>query len=127
MGFIHILWGVATGVQLLAILLYAPVRRSWKGRYISKPLIRRLGFRRTYGVRVLLIFINLSGFIFSGNDWRSLPSCFSCIAFAVWMIDDALGDDDDYRRRYYEWAKVKLKKLRPVRLRPAERWAPAPA
>lgn len=127
---VNLLWGIAVAVQAPAIFLYLfmPLRRSWKGRHVSKPLIRRLGMGRTRALRYSLFPIVGVALAFPVNDPRSIPSALAEIVFALWLIDDALfgGDDEDKSRRR-DWAKAKLRKLKPVRLRPAERWAPAPA
>jgi hypothetical protein len=45
----------------------------------------------------------------------------------VWVVDDWItGDDDDKPRRKHEWAKVKLRMPKPIKLRLAERF-PVPA
>lgn len=104
------------------VLSFVYGRRAFKGRLISRPLVRRFGRSRVSTIRLVHCLVLI------GVSWLNHATVAEAIGFLfeIWLLDDVLtgGDDDDYRRRY-ETFKNKLRKLKPVRLRPAQRWAPA--
>lgn len=104
-------------------------RRGWlRGRIVSPVVVRLLGRQRALYLQGSLLRVALVSFIV--GPWVA-PFCWTAlvtlVSFGVWILDDLWNRDDDRDERRHEWARAKLKKIRPVRLRPAERWAPSPA
>lgn len=96
-----------------------------RGKYVSQPLVRRWGIGRTMALRTLIVLAAL------GWQWGSarttVPSRAMFALLSLWAIDDYLtGREGPRKKRLRKWAKSKLKKIKPIRLRPAERWRPAP-
>jgi hypothetical protein len=119
------IWIIAT-VELLGVACVTvgcPASRRGRGRHISKPLGRVLGWsrRRVWSTQPLLLVAS-SAFAFAGVLWPSVGTMFGFIA---WVVDDWITGDDDKPRRKRARAKVKLRMPKPIKLRAAERF-PAP-
>lgn len=94
-----------------------------RGRYVSRPIIRRLGRGRALTTRQGLIWGGIP-FALTGHH---VPYVILTAGVAVWALDDWLFPDDDDRKRRYEWARVRLRMPKPVKLRPIQKWAGAAA
>lgn len=114
-----------SGVFLAAVaaLLAGGPRRWMKGRHISRTAIRRLGYSRAVSVRQAACWGAIP-FILLGLQWVYVALIG---VVAVWALDDWLFPDDDDRKRRYEWARVRLRMPKPIKLRPIQKWAGAPA
>lgn len=103
-----------------------PKAKRWKGRHISKPLIRMIGHHRA-----VVLWETLTAFEVGFWIGMLLGGSFKLWAITLALrqsrhIDDWLySDDDDDRRDDRFRARVRLKMPAPVRLRPAERWSGA--
>ena len=97
-----------------------------RGRHISLPLVRRLGWLGARMFRVLLTIAALLAFLFDVSPGLVVARVINVI-LCLWFIDDYLtGGDPPRRKRLRDWAKSKLKKLERIRLRPVEHWQPQP-
>lgn len=119
---------IATAAVMMGSILIAMKRRRrifvLKGRIISRWIVRMLGWRGAFYTQSFFLFVAL------GVDFAGAPTAVARILWIfwnVWVIDDCLNSDDDRWKRWRDKAKARLKKIKPVRLRPAERWAPSPA
>jgi hypothetical protein len=107
---------------LAATMLCGP-HRFMRGRHVSKVLVRRIGYRAALLARGALPVVALP-LPFTGHY---VPYVVLMGSVAVWSLDDWLFPDDDDRKRKHEWARVRLQMPKPVKLRPVEKWAGAPA
>ena len=115
--------GTAVAATLAIIRMIGTSKPFLRGKIVSRLVVRTVGFAAAAMLQVTLSFVAMAAY------FAVLPraSTLIYIFWNVWIIDDWVTGDDDRWRRYRDWAKSKLKKLKPVRLRPAERWAPTPA
>lgn len=100
-----------------------PKAKRWKGRYISRPLMRRLGALRARRLWEALDWTRLAAFgvgIFSNRWW---PWTILLVVAVARQVDDWLysDDDDDDKREDRFRSRVRLKMPKPVKLRPVER------
>lgn len=100
-------------VAVVALFLPERLMRKvrWRGRWISKPLIRGLGLFAARVLRtVLLVTAVVTYFycLFAGRSpFTFLPWLVPAAAWGLWEIDDLLSDDND--RDPHRWAqRVKL-------------------
>jgi len=110
-------------VACILLLVWTPRSQRVNGRHLSRPLARRIGRFRAglvqiapMGASMPLIWVDLywEAVILQG-------------ALVVWLLDDLLyGGPDDKKKRKHEWAKIRLRMPKPIKLRLAERWAPSP-
>jgi hypothetical protein len=114
----------ATQLAILGTIVGCPTRRRGRGRHVSRPLGRRLRwtYLRVWASQIALL---TSAPLLTIAD-LALPCIVVNVAYLVWSIDDWITGDDDEPRRKHEWAKVKLRMPKPIKLRAAERF-PAPA
>lgn len=119
---------LATGVIAMFGVLVSIIRYrrifTLKGKIISRCIVRALGHKTASHTQSFFFLFAL------GAGLVGMPLVVERILWIfwnVWIIDDWLTGDDDRWRRWRDKAKAKLRKIKPVRLRPAERWAPSPA
>lgn len=115
-----LLSSVAFFMAAAAMLLCGP-RRFMRGRHLSRPLVRRVGLTWALATRHVLVF----GAIPFSIAGRLVPYVILTVAYTAWAVDDWLFSDDDEKKRRHEWAKVRLRMPKPIKLRQVERWAPA--
>jgi hypothetical protein len=112
-------------VGVFFVALAATVLGGWRrfmcGCHVSRAVVRRLGYRRAVTVRNGLPWVGVP-FTLIGYGW---PYVVLTAVVAVWALDDWLFPDDDDRKRKHEWAKVRLRMPKPIKLRTVERWVPA--
>lgn len=121
------LLGMLAAAVVLVILIVCPIERRGRGRHVSRPLGRRakLDQRGVIGVQAVAIFTAAAYVGVIGIDYIDLGMQLTLVG---WFLDDHLtGGSDDDRKRKHEPFKVRLRMPKPVKLRPAERWAPMPA
>jgi hypothetical protein len=118
------LWVVATPLGIAGIIATVSLPSVevavGRGRHVSRPLVRRVGPVRAFQARCALLLILFASF-FAGDPTLPLVA----IVWNAWIVDDWLYRDDDDRKLRYEWARVRIRMPKPVRLRPVERTAPA--
>lgn len=115
--------GPLASLAVIMLIVSTPTSRRVNGRHLSRPLTRRLGSRFRAGL-VQITPMNLSLILLIGGNLYWAPALLQ-IGVVVWLLDDLItGGPEDRDGRKREWAKAKLRKIKPVKLRPAERWAP---
>jgi hypothetical protein len=108
------------------LLLACPISRRGRGRHISRRIGRALGLDRL-GV-MFLQTVWLIAEAGAALVFDEAPGVLVMVdLLIVWLLDDLFtGGPDDRPKRKHEWARVKLRMPKPVKLRPAER-VPVPA
>lgn len=128
----RIFWDVLVGVNVLAAvvgiaavvkLVCEGMRPFLRGRYISRPLIRRIGEPLTLVLRSVSVFAVFPGGLYLGGLHSLLVVA---LASNLWWIDDGFFSSDEPKRKH-EWGRVKLRMPKPVKLRAVERWKPVAA
>jgi uncharacterized protein YjeT (DUF2065 family) len=103
--------------------LLCPTSKRMKGRYVSRPLLRRLGLIRTLELRLSLTVFFMA--VIVADLLGAIPNLvydLTAIAFYGWWIDDWLFSDDKPPRRRRAWARqIRLLMPKPVQIRPALR------
>lgn len=112
---------------VLGLLFICPLPHRGRGRHVSRPIGRLAHADRlaVMGLQTLHIIGITAGALTVGHV---LPVLVAQWALIAWLIDDALtgGRDDEPRRKHHPF-RVKLRMPKPVKVRPVEHWAPAPA
>lgn len=116
--------GAALATIVLVVAVMCPGRYLGKGRHVSRPLGRRLGWsvRKVHFAQIGVLLVQVA-LVYSGLE---VPCLVGQVVYIVWVVDDWLTGDDDEPRRKHEWAKVKIRMPKPVKIRPVER-TPVPA
>lgn len=110
-----------------AAFVFMPPGGFFKGKYISRPAIKRFGFEIALLVRLLigLFFVvalvlqwvaPVSDIVYDPISW----------VWNLWFIDDYLASRPKPKKRF-DWSRVKIKMPAPIKLRQVERWKPVPA
>jgi hypothetical protein len=117
---------IAAGGGVYAFIRMLPTCSQFmRGKIVSRTVIRYFGLPGAWSLRLLLCSAPIAMSLF---DVAHTAQKIIAIAVNVWMIDDWLTSDDDRRRRWKDvFARIKLRMPKPVKLRPAERWASVPA
>jgi hypothetical protein len=123
---IALLYPAAAGA-ILGLVIGCPMSHRGRGRHISRN-IGRLARLDKFGVMAVQtgwLVAEAAYAVFIGQDVTVLVMMAILIA---WLLDDALTGGPDDRERKHEWARIKIRMPKPVKLRPAERVrAPVPA
>lgn len=104
-------------------------RRLMHGRHVSRPVCRRVGVVGAWATRASLFAFWLGmtfAVVLSAKHRLSVPYDVVTLAVNAWTVDDWLFDGDDPKRKH-EWARVRLRMPKPVKIRQVERWKPMPA
>jgi hypothetical protein len=113
---------------IVGLLIACPIAHRARGRHVSRPLGRVLRLDRlgVMAAQTVWLIVEVGAALILGQNVGVLVMMVVLIA---WLLDDLFtGGRDDGPRRKHEWARIRLRMPKPVKLRPAERVpAPVPA
>lgn len=119
-----VFYGFADALIPLVFVAFCLGRHTrLRGRHVSWPLRQKLGMEAMLQARLYLtVFFLALDFAWIASSAFRFPSQLAWAVWALWVIDDWLfPKDDDDRKRRYEWARVRIRMPKPVKLRPVER------
>lgn len=116
---------VTVGPALIAVVKM-PRGQLGTGRHVSRPLGRLVGGRGIVLLIQLLVAFNIVVWSFTSARHHIVVRVL-VLGFNLWLLDDYLTGGDKPPRRRRGWARVKIRMPAPIRLRPVERWVPAPS
>jgi hypothetical protein len=118
----------AAAAAIVGLLIACPIDRRGRGRNVSRRLGRAAHLDKlgVMGLQTVWLLAEVGAALTVGQNVGVLVMMVVLIA---WLLDDLFtgGRDDDPKRKH-EWARIRLRMPKPVKLRPAERVpAPVPA